>query len=155
VVAGRVVAHVEQHVPQRERVLAAADADEEAVVLREHLVIVDGLGDLVADVTQEAVGAESGVRARDLDLGRRTAAAAFGRDPGRPAAGSARDHRADLDLIGIGEPLLARQQISVPDDEHRLGIDVQPLEQRAHARRAGDLDLAGWVAELDLHRFQR
>ena len=39
----------------------------------------------------------------------------------------------------------------VADDEHRLAVELEPVEQRDDADRAGDLELASGVAELYLH----
>ena len=127
--AGRVVAHIHQDVPQGERVLPAGHADEQAVGLFEHRVVFDRFRDLVAHVAKEAVGAERRVRAGDFDLRRLAAALALRRTAATPLTGPAGDHRTDLDLVGVGESLLAGEEVGLTDDEDRLRVDLQAVEE--------------------------
>src|SRR3954466_7735573 len=76
--AVRVVAEVEQDVPQRQRVLAAGDGDQHLLVAAEHPVLVDRPAGLLAAVAQEALGAERRVVASYVDDGGRAAALAPG-----------------------------------------------------------------------------
>src|SRR2546425_27927 len=61
---------VDQHVPERERVLAAGDGDEQVLVLLEHAVLPDRLTDLVAEKVEKIRSAEGGVVAAELEYRR-------------------------------------------------------------------------------------
>ena len=61
------VAGLDEHVPQRERVLAAADRDEHAVVRATHLVVLDRLAIWRRQSCMEVLGTEVGVVARQVD----------------------------------------------------------------------------------------
>src|SRR5207244_4032890 len=61
---------LDQHVPERERVLAAGDGDEQVLVLLEHTVLPDRLTDLVAEKVEKIRGAEGGVVAAELEYRR-------------------------------------------------------------------------------------
>src|SRR3989442_7826104 len=61
---------VDQHVPERERVLAAGDGDEQVLVLLEHTVLPDRLADLVAEKVEKIRSAEGGVVAAELEYRR-------------------------------------------------------------------------------------
>src|SRR5439155_2004806 len=60
----------DQHVPERERVLAAGDGDEHVLVLLEHAVLPDRLADLVAEEVEKIRSAEGGVVAAELEYRR-------------------------------------------------------------------------------------
>src|SRR3989442_754835 len=68
--ARRPVPLVDQHVPERERVLAAGDGDEQVLVLLEHAVLPDRLADLVAEKVEKIRSAEGGVVAAELEYRR-------------------------------------------------------------------------------------
>src|SRR5690606_19571259 len=63
------VAELGQDVPQRQAVLPAGDAQHEAIVGSEHVVVRDRPLHLAVDVFDEVGGAEVGVVAADLDGG--------------------------------------------------------------------------------------
>src|SRR3954454_23032658 len=67
------VAEVEQDVPQRQRVLATGDSDEDPLAVTHHRVRVDSATHLFVTVMHEAVTAERCAMARDVDDGRPTA----------------------------------------------------------------------------------
>src|SRR5262249_41743957 len=77
--AGGPVALVDQHVPQRERVLAARDGDQHGLVSREHPVLADRLADLIAEELEEVRRAERRVVAPEPEHGRLSALAALHR----------------------------------------------------------------------------
>src|SRR4051812_45545923 len=64
---------------------------------------------------------------------------------------SSRDDGADLDHVVVGEGGVARHELAALDDEHRLAVDVEALQESDDRRRTGDLDLTGRVAQLDDH----
>src|SRR5207245_2509510 len=68
--ARRPVPLVDQHVPERERVLAAGDGDEQVLVLLEHTVLPNRLADLVAEKVEKIRSAEGGVVAAELEYRR-------------------------------------------------------------------------------------
>jgi len=76
---GRPVPFVDQHVPERQRVLAAGDGDQHELVLGEHPVLPDGLADLIAEELEEVRRAECGVVTPQLEHGGLTALAALHR----------------------------------------------------------------------------
>src|SRR4029453_6768956 len=78
------VAELEQDVPQRERVLAARDRDQDPVRGLEHVVRLDRALDLLAYVAQEAFGTERRVVTTDLDDGWRLAPPALHPGPRAP-----------------------------------------------------------------------
>src|SRR5229473_1896962 len=75
--AGRVVAVVDEDVPQRQRVLAARHGHQHTLVAREHAVLADRLAHLVAEELQVVVDAKGGVVAPQLDGGAVAALAAL------------------------------------------------------------------------------
>src|SRR5580765_1360675 len=81
---GRLVAFVDQDVPERERVLAAGDGDQYRFVAREHPVLADRLADLVAEELEEVRRAERGVVAAQLEDGGLPALATLHREPALP-----------------------------------------------------------------------
>src|SRR5262249_28707712 len=92
--AGRVVAVVEQHVPQRERVLAARHGHQHTLPAGEHPVTADRLAHLVAEEVEKIGRAEGRVVASQLERCGRAALAALhcnelrelGSDRGWPAS---------------------------------------------------------------------
>src|SRR5207247_7538772 len=66
----RPVPLVDQHAPERERVLAAGDGDEQVLVLLEHTVLPNRLADLVAEKVEKIRSAEGGVVAAELEYRR-------------------------------------------------------------------------------------
>src|SRR4051812_25854873 len=64
---------------------------------------------------------------------------------------AARDDRADLDDVGVGEAGVLRDQRVALDHQDGLRVDLEPGEQLGDRHRTGDLDLAPRVAEQDLH----
>src|SRR5439155_493949 len=68
--ARRPVPLVDQHVPERERVLAAGDGDEQVLVLLEHAVLPDRLTDLVPEEVDKIRSAKGGVVAAELEYRR-------------------------------------------------------------------------------------
>jgi hypothetical protein len=114
------------------------------------LVPLDRPLDLFAHVAEEAVGAERRVVPADLDDGGRLAAPALHPVP----AGAAADHRADLDHVGLGDPVLAREQLALADHEHGVGVDAELAEDVVDLAAAGELDLPVGVAEPHLHAGQ-
>ena len=117
---GRLVARLDQHVPQGERVLAAGHRHEHGLVGREHLVLADGLRDLLAEELLEIGRAEGGVVARQLDDRARPALAALHRE-----IAPARHHRPDLQLVAVAHHLVGGEEIAAADDEHGAGQDVE------------------------------
>src|SRR5262249_27525277 len=75
--AGRAVAFVDQHVPERQRVLAAGDGHQDRLVLAEHAVLADGLAHLGSEGLLEVRRAEGGVGAPKLQHRRAAALAAL------------------------------------------------------------------------------
>ena len=55
--------------------------------------------------------------------------------------GTAADHRADLDHVGLADPVLAREQLALADHEHGIGVDVELAEDVVDLPAAGELDL--------------
>src|SRR5262249_50397053 len=70
----RAVAERDQHVPQRQAVLAARHRDQHRFVGIEHALLGDGPLDLALEVEDEAGTTEAGVVLAQLDLGGRFAA---------------------------------------------------------------------------------
>src|SRR4029453_13370015 len=83
---GGPVALVDQHVPQRQRVLAARDGDQHLLVAFEHPVAPNRLPDLIAEELHEVGGAEGGVVPSQLEDG--------------PVPALATLHRAPPDITG-------------------------------------------------------
>ena len=77
--AGGPVAFVDQHVPERERVLAPRDGDQHRLVLREHVVLPDRLANLIAEELEKVRSAERGVVTPELEDRRLPALAALHR----------------------------------------------------------------------------
>src|SRR5581483_11037261 len=75
--AGRVVAELREHVPEREAVLPARDRNEDALAGREHPLRRDGAFDLSAEEKQKTRPAEGRVVRPELHLGARPAARAL------------------------------------------------------------------------------
>ena len=144
---GRLVSRLDQHVPERQRVLAAGHRHEDGLVGREHLVLADGLGDLLAEELLEVRRAERGVVPRQLDDGARSALAALHWSPGAPA----RHHRTHLEQVAVAHDLVGRQEVGAADHEHGARQDVELAEDVLDAPAPGQLDLAARVAEPDLH----
>ena len=67
------------------------------------------------------------------------------------SVGPTGDDRADLDHVGLVEHRVAGHEEAVADDEHRLPVEVESLEQFHDADGPVDLDLASGMAELDDH----
>src|SRR5207237_1008539 len=63
----RLVARLDQHVPQREGILAAGDGDQDLLLAAEHPVLADRLRDLLAKELLEVRRAEGGVVPRQLE----------------------------------------------------------------------------------------
>ena len=61
------VARLDQHVPHGERILAAADRDEDPIGRLQHVEVVDRLGHLAATQLLEVLGAEVGVVPGQVD----------------------------------------------------------------------------------------
>src|SRR2546425_889600 len=73
----RLVARLDQHVPQREGILAAGDGDQDLLLAAEHPVLADRLRDLLAKELLEVRRAEGGVVPRQLEDGLTSALAAL------------------------------------------------------------------------------
>src|SRR6266478_41540 len=65
--AGRPVALLDQHLPQRQRVLASRHRHQHGLLGREHPVLADRLADLIAEELDEVRLAEGGVVPPELD----------------------------------------------------------------------------------------
>src|SRR5262249_1205011 len=77
--AGCPIPLADQHVPEREGILAAGDGDQHRLVLGEHVVLPDRLAHLVAEELEEIRGAERGVVASGLARARLPALATLHR----------------------------------------------------------------------------
>ena len=75
------VAELDEQVPDRQRVLAAADGDEHPLARHEHVVVGDRLLDLAAAQLLQVLAAEVGVVAGQVDDRRPPAHAAFAHIP--------------------------------------------------------------------------
>src|SRR3972149_4337760 len=64
---------------------------------------------------------------------------------------SSRDGRDHLDGLLILDKLVRGEQLVAPDDQDRLRIDFEFLEQIPHPPAAGHLDLAAGAANDNLH----
>jgi hypothetical protein len=82
--AGRLVAVLDQHVPQGEGVLAARHPHHDLLVAGEHLVAVHRLRDLLAEELEEVRRAEGRVVTSQLEGGGAPALAALHRVPALP-----------------------------------------------------------------------
>ena len=74
------VAGLDKHVPHGERVLAAADRDEDPIVGLQHVEVVDRLGHLAAAELLQVLGTEVGVVPRQVDHRRALAHLALAAD---------------------------------------------------------------------------
>ena len=73
----------------------------------------------------------------------------------RALTGAARDDRADLDDVVVGEPLVAGHERVVADHEHRFGDDLEVPEQLRHRPGRRQLELATRIAQHDFHEGTR
>ena len=64
---------------------------------------------------------------------------------------TAGDDRTDLDDVVVGELGVARHQRAVADDQMRLAVQLELVEQRVDPATTADLDLARGVAQQDPH----
>ena len=117
------VAELEQDVPDRERVLAAAHRHEHALARLEHPEVLDRLLDLAPAQLEQVVAAEVGVVARQVDDRRLAAHAAL------THCSPSRDDRADLDRVGIVQTLITGNQCAVADDQVRLSVQSELVEE--------------------------
>jgi len=65
---------------------------------------------------------------------------------------AARDHGSHLDDVAVLEQCVAGHECPVGDDEMRLTVQLQTIEQNADADRPGDLNFAPWISKEDLQR---
>ncbi len=139
----RVVAEVEQDVPQRERVLAAGDGDQDPVLRREHVV------SLIARFTcswnvEEAILAVRRVVPPHLDHRGSAASVALHAAPpemtGRTSISSASSRR------------VSRVTSPRADHQHGVGVHAELIEDRPYRPAPHDLDLPVGVTQPHLHR---
>src|SRR3954452_22171391 len=61
------------------------------------------------------------------------------------------DHGPDLDRVGVPEPFLPRDELTIPDHEHRVRIHLELEQQLTHGAWPRDHDLPVGIAHPDLH----
>ena len=127
-----VVAEVEEHVPERERVLAPRDGDEDPVVGRHHPEAPDRLLDLGAEHREEMLGAEGRVVTPDLDHGGRPTAPALHRAPPEMTG---RISSSSSSLTGVSRVISSPARMTAPCPPRR----PSSLEDGAHRAPAFEL----------------
>src|SRR5437879_4844618 len=178
--AGRPVALLDQHLPQRQRVLASRHRHQHGLLGREHPVLADRLADLIAEELDEVRLAEGGVVPPELDDRPSAALPAFQEaspiisplasprgaprlalpppiisplaSPRRVSARTATTHhRAQLDRVVVGDHLVGGDEGVAANHQHGFGNDLELAQDVLHPPPAGDLDLALRVSQDDFH----
>lgn len=72
-------------------------------------------------------------------------------DQTRHSKCSAGDHRADLNLVGVGQHFIFRDEFIAADDQMRLHDQIELAQQFLGALRSFDLDLSVRVTQLYEH----
>ena len=101
--------------------------------------------DLLLAVADEARLAEGGVVAADVDHRRLAAGPALHR--GIPSPATAGDHGRPRPSEPSPGPGVAGDQRAVHDDQHRLAVELEAVEQGLHPERAGHVQLPARIAQ--------